>query len=183
MTCIVGLVKKNKVYIGGDSAGVNSWWDLVIRGDEKVFQKENMVFGFTTSFRMGQILRYSFKIPYHQHGIETIDYMCSIFIDELIKCFKEKGYSKNEDNQVPVGDFLVGYNGQLFEIHNDFQVGVNVNKMAACGCGYAYALGALEILENTVNQYVLPEEKIKRALQVSAKFSAGVHGPFKIISI
>jgi len=62
MTCIVGLVENGKVYIGGDSAGV-AGLDITTRKDEKVFQKENMIFGFTSSFRMGQILRYSFKNP------------------------------------------------------------------------------------------------------------------------
>ena len=37
MTCIVGLVKDNKVTIGGDSAGVLGF-SLRIRDDEKVFK-------------------------------------------------------------------------------------------------------------------------------------------------
>jgi hypothetical protein len=36
MTCIVGLVDKGDVYIGGDSAGV-AGLSLSIRADEKVF--------------------------------------------------------------------------------------------------------------------------------------------------
>jgi hypothetical protein len=119
MTCIVGLVDKGKVYIGGDSAGVKGS-DYRIREDEKVFRKENMVFGFTSSFRMGQILRYSFKIPGHESTKEDFDYLCTSFVDALIGCFKDKGYARTDNNVVSGGCFLVGYKGNLYQIHSDF---------------------------------------------------------------
>ena len=62
MTCIVGLVHEGVVYIGGDSAGV-AGLSLTVRADEKVFQNGEFLMGFTTSFRMGQLLRYSLKPP------------------------------------------------------------------------------------------------------------------------
>jgi ATP-dependent protease HslVU (ClpYQ) peptidase subunit len=68
MTCIVGMVENGKVYIGGDSAGV-SGFDYHIREDQKVFQNGDMIFGFTSSFRMGQLLQYSLKIPDHDPRI------------------------------------------------------------------------------------------------------------------
>ena len=61
MTCIVGLVHEGVVYIGGDSAGVGGM-SLTVRADEKVFQNGEFLMGFTTSFRMGQLLRYSLKL-------------------------------------------------------------------------------------------------------------------------
>ena len=62
MTCIVGLEHKGKVYIGGDSAGV-AGYSLSVRADQKVFINGNFIFGFTSSFRMGQILRFGFNPP------------------------------------------------------------------------------------------------------------------------
>lgn len=61
MTCIVGLVENNKVYIGGDSAGV-AGLSLMKRADEKVFKKDEFIFGFTSSFRMGQLIGGNFQI-------------------------------------------------------------------------------------------------------------------------
>ena len=62
MTCIAAITEKGKVYMGGDSAGV-SGYDITIRADEKVFKNGQCVFGFTSSFRMGQLLCYKFKVP------------------------------------------------------------------------------------------------------------------------
>ena len=37
MTCIVGLTDKGIVYMGGDSAGVDGRYGLMLRDDVKVF--------------------------------------------------------------------------------------------------------------------------------------------------
>ena len=68
MTVIVGLQHNGAVYIGGDSAGI-AGYDLMIRHDEKVFVNQQFIMGYTTSFRMGQILRYSFKPPVQQKSM------------------------------------------------------------------------------------------------------------------
>lgn len=179
-TCIVGLVHGGKVYIGGDSAGTDSWLNRSIRVDEKVFVKEEMIFGFTSSFRMGQILRYSFT-PAKQFSKETAyEYLCSRFIDGLIKCLKDKGFAKVEDNEVSGGTFLLGFHGVLYRIENDFQVGRRVDNYDAVGCGQDFAMGALHNMERSK---LSPRVKIRRALEAAEKFSAGVKRPFKIVSI
>jgi hypothetical protein len=55
MTCIVGLRQGGKVFIGGDSAGI-SGWDVTVRADPKVFLSGPYAMGFTSSFRLGQLL-------------------------------------------------------------------------------------------------------------------------------
>lgn len=57
MTCIIGYNDKEneKIYMIGDSAGVSNL-DVTVRSDKKVFFNGDFLFGFTTSFRMGQIL-------------------------------------------------------------------------------------------------------------------------------
>ena len=62
MTCIVALKQEGNIYIGGDSAGV-SGNNIRTRADQKVFKKSGIVFGFTTSFRMGQLIKYCLAIP------------------------------------------------------------------------------------------------------------------------
>ena len=52
MTCIVGLKKDYKIYIGGDTLGSNLY-SKTVRMDDKVFIKDDMIFGFTSSYRMG----------------------------------------------------------------------------------------------------------------------------------
>lgn len=176
MTCIVGFVGDDGIYMGGDSAGV-SGFDIRGRADEKVFIKDDIIYGFTSSFRMGQILRFRFNRPEHKQGIDDYEYLCSVYIDELIACFKAHGYLKDDKGEVSGGIFLLGYKGNLYKVESDFQVGKSFDNYDACGCGEYYALGALNILD-------LPklstQSKVLRALETAEKFSAGVRSPFVI---
>jgi ATP-dependent protease HslVU (ClpYQ) peptidase subunit len=178
MTCIIGLKKAGSVVIGADSAGV-SGWDIRQRKDSKVFIKSDMIFGFTSSFRMGQIIQHSFVIPKHYEKSD-FEYMCSDFIDALRKTLKEKGFSKIKDNTEEGGTFLVGYKGELYKIESDYQVAQILDDFDACGCGEAYALGAMAVLKD--NDTFSPEEKVKKALEIAEHFSAGVRSPFFVLT-
>ena len=61
MTCIVGMVDgQGTVYIGADSLAAGGY-QKTIRKDAKVFTNGIAVMGYTSSFRMGQLLRYKLK--------------------------------------------------------------------------------------------------------------------------
>ena len=177
MTCIVGYKTKNNVYIGGDSAGV-SGHDIIIRTDEKIFQNGEFIFGFTSSFRMGQILRYNFVPPNRKENITDDEYLYGDFINEVIKIFKKNGYAKVDSNQVEGGVFLFGYKNELYYVGSDFQIGKSIKNYNSVGCGENYALGCFYALEN---ENMLAEKKIKRALEAAEEFSTAVRRPFKII--
>jgi hypothetical protein len=180
MTCIVGLLDKDNVYIGGDSACVSEPYDMKIVSDEKVFRNGDFIFGFTSSFRMGQLLRYSFIPPKHDKNIETYKYMVSIFIENVRTCFKDGGCTVINNNEESGGIFLVGYNKRLFRIDSDFQVSEQICGYDAVGCGGAIALGSLY---STSGMRMSPQERIIQALKASEQFNAGVRGPFNIIKL
>ena len=173
MTCIVGLIDKDDVYIGGDSAGV-AGLSLTIRSDEKVFVNGPFIMGFTTSFRMGQLLRYKFDPPKQTVNVPDMKYMVTDFIDAVRKCFTDNGFG----NASTGGAFLVGYNGKLYSIDSDFQVGIPTAAYDSCGCGSDVALGALY-----ASQGRRADERIKIALEAAAKFSGGVAPPFTMVKL
>ena len=179
MTCIIGLVDNGTVWMGGDSAGV-AGLDVVIRKDAKVFINGEFIIGYTSSFRMGQLLRFKFNPPTYyekKHDNDVYSYMCTEFIEEIRSCLKDGGYSKINDNKETGGIFLVGFRGRLFEIEADFQVGENNDIFSAVGCGEDYAKGSL--YADTTTEFT-PYGKIIRALEVAAHFSAGVRAPFVV---
>lgn len=174
MTCIVGLVDKGKVYIGGDSAGVGGL-SLQIRKDEKVFKNGGFVFGFTSSFRMGNLLRYKLSVPKVPNEGDMMRYMCTDFVDAVRSCLKDGGYAKVDSGVENGGVFLVGGYGRLFCIHSDYQVSEVFSGYDACGCGEDIALGSLFSTKGKS-----PRERIKKALEAAAYHSAGVSAPFKV---
>lgn len=91
MTAIAAIVENNIVYIGGDSAGVGDLL-LEIRKDPKVFINGQFIIGFTSSFRMGQLLQYSFVPPEHPRRMGIDKFMNTIFVNAIRKCFADGGY-------------------------------------------------------------------------------------------
>jgi len=177
-TCIVGLVHKNKVYMGGDSAGV-SGSRTVTRSDPKVFKKDKMIFGFSSSFRMGQLLRYKLWIPDRDKSVDTYEYMVTRFIDSVRDCFKQNGFSSIINNEESGGQFLVGYEKKLFRIDHDFQVGFYTYPYNCIGCGEEIALGSMFSTEKMKD----PKKRIHLALSAAEEFSGSVKKPFVIESI
>lgn len=175
MTCIVGLVDNGDVYIGGDSAGV-AGLSLSIRADEKVFGNGPFIMGFTTSFRMGQLLRYKFSPPAQTVHQTDMEYMVTSFIDACRQCFSGNGFG---DKEATVGGtFLVGYKGKLYTVEGDYQVGIPAVSFDAVGCGTDLALGAMYATEG-----LDPKKRIELALSAASAFSAGVAPPFNIMKL
>ena len=174
MTCIVGVQDGTDVFIGGDSAGV-AGYNITVRSDQKVFRNGPFVMGFTSSFRMGQLLRYSFvppKVP--DTGLDK--YMVVDFINAVRTCLKAGGWAKTDEGMERGGTFLVGVKGQLFLIDGDYQVAKNADGYASVGCGEEYALGSLH---TTTGQD--PKTRVRLALQAASHHSSGVTGPYTIL--
>lgn len=154
MTAIAGFCDQGKVWIGADSAAV-AGLDLMVRADSKVFRNGEFLFGFTSSFRMGQLLRYKLQPP-KQHDLDTYAFMVTVFVDAVRECLK----------------------AGLFYVGADYQVAESMDGYDACGCGQAIILGALFATKG-----MEPHARMKVALEAAERHSAGVRGPFPIEAI
>ncbi|WP_422661698.1 hypothetical protein ACK8P5_26615 (plasmid) [Paenibacillus sp. EC2-1] len=181
MTCIVGLVHDGVTYIGGDSLGSNGY-SKTVRKDKKVFHLKdigNAVMGYTSSFRMGQLLMYGTGLIDRRDANDVDhEYLVTKFVPKVINLFEHGGYSKNDSGRKSAGTFLLGYKDQLYKIDSDYQVGEALEGFDACGSGEDFALGSLYSTKDNED----PVERIRLALQAAANFSVGVAGPFYIIN-
>ncbi len=177
MTCIVGLVEGKKVYMGGDSAAVSATpsSSLKVRSDPKVFRNGDFLIGYTTSFRMGQLLRFNLVPPACPDDIEPYEYMVSLFIPAVRKCLKDGGYARKDNERESAGEFMVAYKGILFDVESDYQVGTIHDPFCAVGSGAQVALGAL-----TVTDGLPGEERVRKALEAAERWCSNVRGPFTI---
>lgn len=195
MTCIVAVTDGETVVLGGDSAAVGGY-ELRLRTDRKVFQVGSYVIGFTTSFRMGQILRYEAELPEPPEKA-TPDELERFVVTELVpavrRSFAEHGFAKTarftspreagltEEGQELGGLFLVGVAGQIFEIRQDYQVGRPAASYSAVGFGAPVALGALYVLESLPDLSL--QERAAKALAAAESYSAVVRGPFHFVEL
>lgn len=174
MTCIIGIKQDGKVWMGGDSAGVGGL-HIVTRLDPKVFINGEFIMGYTSSFRMGQLLRYMVMPERTEKMKDDYQYMVTCVIPAIRKTLKDGGYVKKEHEVEQGGTFLVGYRGHLYCIESDFQVGERLENYDTVGCGGSYALGSLRMTD-ALN----PRDRIISALETAQHFSAGVRAPFII---
>lgn len=174
MTCIVGIAIEGQVYIGADSAAVSGW---TVRPTtiSKVFRLDPFLIGYTSSFRMGQILQHHLSVA-PQEDESDIRYMVVAFAESVRTCLKDHGFATVDDNREKGGQFLVGYRGHLYSIESDYQVNEAAEGFDACGAGAEYALGAMQALERRP-----PEDRIRAALEISAQFSGAVLAPFHVL--
>lgn len=178
MTCIVGIAHEGKVILGADSAGTGGY-DQRIRRDRKVFKNGELIFGFTSSFRMGQLLQFALTPPPINEGQEAYDYAVKALVPAIRDTLRSGGFMTTTDGRESGGVFLVGFRGRLFYIDSDFQVGEGVEPYEAVGCGENYAMGAMHALGSDV----APMVRLQAGLDAAAKFSAGVAGPFHFVEL
>lgn len=179
MTCIVGIETKDGVWMGGDSAAVGNL-DMYRTKLRKVFQNGPFLIGYTSSFRMGQLLQYHLQIGLQQDDQKNIAYLITKFIPAVRECLREGGYMWLENNRETGGSFLVGYRGKIYEVASDFQVNSSQDGFMAIGCGDDYALGSLR-----TSKYIptSAEWRLQKALEVAAHFSGGVCAPFYVLGM
>lgn len=177
MTCIAALKHGKDVYMIGDSAsvGVSSLYSRITKYP-KVFRNGEYVMGYTSSFRMGQLLQYKAHLPKPHDNLH--EFMCTDFIDTVRQTMKDNGFATIRDNEETIGDFLVAVKGEIFEIQGDMQIGAYAEPYAVVGCGREYALAVLHALQGS---FMSPKKKLIKALEAAEHFSIGVRSPFTII--
>ena len=185
MTCIVAIAQNGVVYMASDHAASDdkTGW-ILSRKEPKVFKAGQYGIAFTDSFRMGQILQYSWVPPKYtptktNSGLDK--FMRTKFIDSVKAAFKDNGYGTIGQNseEDTGGIFIVGVCGRIFTIDEDFHVGENIVNYMAEGSGGHVALGALYATKNQKN----PRVRLKTALEAATEFNMSVAAPYTYIQV
>jgi hypothetical protein len=192
MTCIVGIRDSiGNVWMGADSFAGEEHYSL--RADPKLFRKKlssphldipktEMLIGYTTSYRMGQILQYHVEAEYWPGMGEALfswhAWLILSFIESVRKAFKDYGYSEIKDAREAGGCFMIGIGGRLFTIYSDFQMEERHAGYSAVGSGSAYALGSLHTSE--LDNAAGPVRRIELALEAAQAGCSYVREPFII---
>jgi ATP-dependent protease HslVU (ClpYQ) peptidase subunit len=174
VTCIVGLEDGDRVWMGADSLSADGY-TKTIRRDPKIFTRGPYLIGFSGSYRVGQLLRWSINDTGPQPGDDLAEFMVTSFVEDVRLVLKDGGITLR-GGEMP-GTFLIGICGRLFAVDVDFQVGEPACGYDAVGSGSDVAIGAMHV---TVD--LEPRQRIKTALQAAAAHNAGVQGPFVIKS-
>lgn len=181
MTCVVGLVGRGRMLLGGDSASTDGW-DQTSSSLEKVWQAGDFLIGGAGSWRGLQLARYSF-VPPKRGRTPTDKYMAIDFIDELRTVWRRGGHlfrssSDDEPREETVStSLIVAYRGGLWTIEHDLQIVPTRDDYVAIGSGAAIALGALFATRGQG----ATRPRLLTALRAASQYNAGVRPPFVVI--
>lgn len=175
MTCIVGLVREDRVYLGADSAAVDVPSTQFIEqwSTPKTFKRDPFVFAFAGSWLVGQLVRLSLAIP-DINDTEIEVYLVSKFIPALKKLLVKEGVEKDDEWVL-----LIGYENRLFRLGMEFSLGEPLDGFTAEGTGRDFAMGALH---SVLASKKSPNFCITTALTAAAKYCPNVKEPFVYVS-
>ena len=186
MTCIVALTNKTGIYMGADMGSVQKD-QFRVRYDRKLFERIFLdvptLFGFSGSYRMGQLLSiFNFEDFHINRAIQTNDelhlFLIAEFIPKLIKFMEANDCIEKENGTKKLsGDILMGLFNETFSIGRDFQISRYKEPYTAIGSGKKYALGAMHSLATTFKFEQDPEGCILTALS-AATYDIKVRRPF-----
>lgn len=190
MTCIVAVTDGQRIVLGADSVGVGPKPYHQIRRDPKIFAVGNFLLGFTTSFRMGQVLMHSEfpEPPVTDDPTRAFRFMVREFVPAARGCLEAGGYAKTitfsrgeaqESHLAQGGTFIVGFDGFLFEVHDDYAVAMQELPYTAIGAAHLPALGALAA---TADLDLSLEARARLALQAAATHTGACRSPFRFLS-
>lgn len=179
MTCIVGMEHGDTVFIGGDIQGTG-WNNKVVHTQPKTFTKNGVIFGYTTSYRFGQLIEHMIIDPVVPHEEnEVYRWLITVLVPNIKKTMKDADWDKG-------GNCLIGVKNQLWELQDDWSVLRTRNGYASVGSGYEYANGSL--FTSVTSGRMLPGSRddvvdaLRMAVRAAGTFSPSVGETATIIS-
>ena len=169
MTCVVGVSKGNRTWLGGDSQDTRGDMQTT-RTDSKTFKRGPYILGFSGSFRGGQLLRHVFEPPTPPESGDLLQFMVTHFVPGLRSCFDVGGFVNDEEM-----DCLAATRGQLFYVGSDYQIS-QADEMVI-GSGTPYAMGSLYATKTKA-----PRTRVLTALEAAVEYDTGCCGPFNVVN-
>jgi hypothetical protein len=181
MTAIAAIEKDGIVYMAGDSAASCAYF-LENIVSPKIFVRGEYIVGYTTSFRMGQLIEHTLKFPKPKKNkkISDMHFLVKKFIPALKACLRDHGFETSDSGEDRAGTFLLGFRGKLYRIQPDYSVIRSASLYNACGCGADLVLGSLFSTKDT---NMAPRQRLTMALKAAEKFSTEVASPFHFLTL
>ncbi len=141
MTLIVGIdleIEGKKItYLAGDRCGSDGFSKSNYT-KSKVFKRGEYAFGYTSSFRMGQILEYA-TISKDLPSWKEESNLYVSFINWLRSAMKDGGFLQEKSGVVSAGNFIF-YNGNILsEVQDGFSILIPSDGLLAVGSGEYHA--------------------------------------------
>lgn len=195
MTCIIAHTDGVSSFLAGDKLGSNGFTKTV-QTEPKVFEKEFiklhddgltrtkevMALGYTTSFRMGQLLNYNLNLPEQDASQTFSQYLVLKVIPIIRQMFKEEWGARDASQDVGGGQFIILHNHTIYEVQEDFSVLQPKTRITAVGSGTYHAIAAMQAYIEVENESKKPlHERIKSIFKIVSDNVTSVSEEFDVL--
>jgi len=180
MTCIVGIQRNSRVYLGGDSAATGGDGSQMVIADKKVFVNGDLAFGICGSPKIIDPLRFT-KFPKQKRGQDDREFVAKELVPAIKAAFKESGcvVENPKYGEIFEGAILFGTQGKLYRMESNFQIITDAYGFDSVGSGADIAIGSLHATKKDRDS----RRRIITALEAASIANSGVRPPFAIVTV
>jgi len=172
MTTIVAVVKNGNVTMGADSQVSDGSRPNKHPQMEKITKNNGWLIAGSGDSTPCDILQHIFipPVPTAKEREDLYKFMIVKFIPAMRESLEENGWKKDSEDKDSGFSMLFAYNGEVFDIGNDFSVLLNSDGIYGVGNGSQFAIGAL-----------YAGASVEKALEIAANNDIYTSGPFQIV--
>jgi ATP-dependent protease HslVU (ClpYQ) peptidase subunit len=171
MTTIVGVCKNGNVTLGADSQVTDDSTIITSLSMEKITKNNGYLIAGSGDSAPCDILQHIFipPVPTVAERKNLYKFMITKFVPAMKECLEENDY-KIDSKEDSGFSMLIAFDGELFDIGDDFSVVVSDDGIYGVGNGAKWAMGALHA-----------GASVQEALEIAAKKDIYTSAPFQIV--
>lgn len=172
MTTIVAVCKNGNVTMGADSQVTDGSRPSKHVNMEKITKNNGYLIAGSGDSHPCDILQHLFipPVPTIQERKDLYKFMIIKFVPAMREVLEDNGWkSSTEDKEVGF-NMLFAFDGEIFDIGDDFSVLLNDDGIYGVGSGSPYAMGAL-----------YAGASVEKALDIATNNDVYTSGPYQIV--
>ena len=172
MTTIVAMCKNGNVTMGADAQVSDGSRPNRHPKMEKISKVNGWLIAGSGDSTPCDILQNMFvpPIPTIKERENLYKFMIIKFVPAMRECLDENGWKKENEDKDAGFSMLFAFDGEVFDIGDDFSVLLNSDGIYGVGNGSQFAIGAL-----------YAGASVEKALEIAANNDIYTSGPFQIV--
>lgn len=172
MTTIVAVAKNGNVTIGADAQVTDGSRPFIHTTMEKITKNNGWLIAGAGDSAPCDILQLIFvpPVPGVKEKENLYKFMVTKFVPAMRECLEENGWKEDKEDKDSGFNMLFAFDGEVFDIGNDFSVLLNSDGIYGVGSGSSIAIGAL-----------YAGASVERALEIAANNDIYTSPPFQIV--
>lgn len=172
MTTIVGVCKNGNVTLGADSQVTDGSRRNTHPQMVKITNRNGYLIAGSGDSQPCDILQHIFlpPVPTSQERKDLYHFMITTFVPAMRECLEENGWKADPNDKEGGFNMLIAFDGELFDIGDDFSVILNADGIYGVGVGAQWAMGAL-----------YAGASVEKALEIASHNDVYTSPPFQIV--